>query len=199
MMLQPGACNCTADRSLGSPPLYRAVLLRGALAGASAPSARPANVTVLGVPNARFWPDTQGRSPRESDAGSERGRRRRTANTHRSRLPCVFFSNLGGGDDGALGRLLVAGPMVARTSFKLVTGVSTCAMITSFPLGPTASFAYDVRCSITPLTLQRIGGCSAIFGKRWPIRRRFLGYLALCRSEMSPDISRANTHKGVCC
>ena len=91
-------------------------------------------VTVLGISNARFWPDTQGEAmAREAVAALAR----EVAATGRAeRLPPAYLLALSGGaDNGAFGAGLLCGWHDAGTipEFKLVTGVSTGAMIAPFP------------------------------------------------------------------
>jgi len=89
---------------------------------------------VLGIPNARFWPDTEGAAMvqeaqqalkrEEAAAGAAGGSLGRLPPAH-------FLAISGGGDDGAFGTGLLCGWSDAGTipEFKLVTGVSTGAMI----------------------------------------------------------------------
>jgi Patatin-like phospholipase len=104
---------------------------------APAPAFLSEQVTVLGLPNAHFWPDTQGAAmvheaeealKRERAAGAE-------AAGPDGRLPPVYFLAIsGGGDDGAFGAGLLVGwsDNGTRPIFKLVTGVSTGAMMAPF-------------------------------------------------------------------
>jgi predicted patatin/cPLA2 family phospholipase len=111
-------------------------------------------VRVLGLPNARFFVDQpealsaeQGRALiREAKAlGVSRG----------GTLPTAYLLSLsGGGDDGAFGAGLLAGWTAHgdRPKFKLVTGVSTGALIAPFAfLGPEYDTALtDVYTNINP-------------------------------------------------
>jgi hypothetical protein len=102
--------------------------------GLPAPPDLADQITVLGITNARFWPDTQGTAlAREAVDALYRER----AAAKRSGLgldqlgPAYFLAVSGGGDDGAFGAGLLCGWYDTGTipNFKLVTGVSTGAMI----------------------------------------------------------------------
>jgi Patatin-like phospholipase len=98
--------------------------------------------TVLGIPNARFWPDTQAAAlaeealqalarERASTSGAASGQQMASAN---------FLAISGGSDDGAFGAGLLVGWTAngTRPQFKLVTGISTGSLIAPFAfLGPT--------------------------------------------------------------
>jgi hypothetical protein len=103
------------------------------------PSPLSDQVTVLGIPNARFWPDTQGADlVREAIAAMKH--ERASSNINNGSLPPAYLLAVSGGsDDGAFGTGLLCRWMDSGTmpSFKLVTGVSTGAMIAPFAfLGP---------------------------------------------------------------
>jgi predicted patatin/cPLA2 family phospholipase len=90
--------------------------------------------TILGIPNARFFVD----QPAQMSAEQQRALIRE-AKYLRARpgeaLPNGYFLSLsGGGDDGAFGAGLLVGWTAHgdRPSFKLVTGVSTGALIAPF-------------------------------------------------------------------
>jgi hypothetical protein len=91
--------------------------------------------TVLGIPNARFYADTQGA------AMAEEALRSTEREGPAGPLPPANFLGLSGGsDDGAFGAGLLDGWTEAgtRPEFKLVSGVSTGALIAPFAfLGPT--------------------------------------------------------------
>lgn len=99
---------------------------------------------IPGIPNARFWVDAD-LDPmiRETHAAIEREQTTWVRTGHREPLPpASFLAVSGGGDDGAFGAGLLVGWTQAgdRPTFKLVTGVSTGALIAPFAfLGP----AYD--------------------------------------------------------
>jgi hypothetical protein len=102
--------------------------------GAAVPGRLADQVTVLGIPNARFWPDTQGAAmAREGMAAQAR---EHAATGAAGRLPPAYFLAVSGGSDsGAFGAGLLCGWHDSGTipEFKLVTGVSTGAMIAPFP------------------------------------------------------------------
>ncbi len=110
--------------------------------------AAPANLTeeatVLGIPNARFWPDTEGPAlVQEANAALARERAAPGAAGASSPLPPAnFLAVSGGSDNGAYAAGLLVGwsESGTRPSFKLVTGISTGALVAPFAfLGP----AYD--------------------------------------------------------
>jgi len=98
------------------------------------PSAKMQDAKILGLSNARFYVDR----PDEISAEQERSlvREGRSLNIGRSgALPTAYLLSLsGGGDNGAFGAGLLVGWTARgdRPSFKLVTGVSTGALIAPF-------------------------------------------------------------------
>ncbi|MBN8874226.1 MAG: DUF2950 family protein [Rhodospirillales bacterium] len=97
--------------------------------------------TVLDIPNARFWADTQG-PDLIKEAMDALARERATLGVTgpaSSMPPANFLSLSGGSDNGAFGAGLLVGWTAAgtRPSFKIVTGVSTGALIAPLAfLGP---------------------------------------------------------------
>ncbi len=92
--------------------------------------------TIPGIPNARFWVDAD-LNPliREDLAEFEREEAEWAREGHRGSLPPAnYLAISGGGDDGAFGAGLLVGWTQAgdRPTFKLVTGVSTGALIAPF-------------------------------------------------------------------
>jgi hypothetical protein len=118
----------------------------GACAALERQPAVPVNLTeqatVLGIPNARFWPDTQGPALMQ-EAGEALARERAAQGGASGPLPPAnFLAVSGGSDNGALAAGLLVGwsDSGSRPSFKLVTGVSTGSLVAPFAfLGP----AYD--------------------------------------------------------
>ena len=110
--------------------------------------------TVLGLPNARLFPD----HPQEIIAEQERALLREAKAFGVGRggtLPTAYLLALsGGGDDGAFGAGLLVGWTAHgdRPKFKLVTGVSTGALSAPFAfLGPDYDAALtDVYTNIDP-------------------------------------------------
>ena len=135
--------------------------------GDPAPASVADQVTVLGIPNGRFWSDTQVEAmAREAIEAQER---ERAALGVTGRLPPYRLAVSGGGDNGAFGAgLLWAGTNSGTIpTFKLVTGVSTGSMIAPFAfLG--GSYYNRLRTIYTTITpsdiLQKRGLYSAIFG-----------------------------------
>jgi predicted acylesterase/phospholipase RssA len=107
----------------------------------------PANLTdqssVLGIPNARFYADTQvAAMAQEALRAAERERAVVRPGAEGHLPPSNLLAISGGSDDGAFGAGLLVGWTEAgtRPEFKLVSGVSTGALIAPFAfLGP----AYD--------------------------------------------------------
>jgi predicted patatin/cPLA2 family phospholipase len=103
------------------------------------PAGETRDVTVLRLPNARFFVDR----PEAISAEQERALVREAASLGIGRggtLPVAYLLSLsGGGDNGAFGAGLITGWTAHgdRPKFKLVTGVSTGALIAPFAfLGP---------------------------------------------------------------
>jgi predicted acylesterase/phospholipase RssA len=105
------------------------------------PVADEGRVTVAGMSDIRFWGDES--TPDLVRVGLEAYRRevaaRETSGTRGPLPPAEFLAISGGGENGAFGAGLLVGWTAAgtRPSFKLVTGVSTGALIAPFAfLGP---------------------------------------------------------------
>jgi hypothetical protein len=136
-----------------------------------APSNLTEHATVLGIPNARFWPDTQG--PALVQEAGEALTRERTSQATGTNAPLPaanFLAVSGGSDNGAFAAGLLVGwsDTGARPSFKLVTGISTGALVAPFAfLGPT----YDpqLRAVYTTIGPENVyeerGLLSAIFSE----------------------------------
>lgn len=106
--------------------------------------APPAEATeglpVLGIPNARFWPDARPEALRREVA--EMIRREQAQAGGRPLGPAHLLALSGGGDNGAFGAGLMQGwtESGTRPEFNVVTGISAGALIAPFAfLGP----AYD--------------------------------------------------------
>lgn len=151
------------------PLKYAALVLvmaaQGLVAGCASPSrisAVPYALTTqaqTSVPNARFFPDRN--DPALIDEALSSYNKERAwlaASGHTGPLPPVAFLTIsGGGGDGAFGAGLLSGwaETGKRPTFKLVTGISTGALIAPFAfLGP----EYDpvLRETYTTITDQQI-------------------------------------------
>jgi hypothetical protein len=136
--------------------------------GSPPPPASADNVTVLGIPNARFWPDTQGEAlVREAVEALARERAAvGAADGADGGLPPAYFLAIsGGGDDGAFGAGLLCGwsDSARMPPFKLVTGVSTGAMIAPFAfLG--RSYSERLRTMYTTIKPDDIAEERGLFG-----------------------------------
>jgi hypothetical protein len=128
---------------------------------AAVPAALTDQATVLGIPNARFWADTDGPAMIQ-EAMRARGRESDPQSA------ASYLALSGGSDNGAFGAGVLVGwsELGSRPSFKLVTGISTGSLIAPFAyLGPT----YDaqlraVYTEITPNDVYESRGLvSAVF------------------------------------
>jgi hypothetical protein len=138
--------------------------------GPAVPRADTARAMPLGIPNARFYAD--GDTNLMIQEGMRALQREMTAlraegkNPTRTRLPPVYYLAVsGGGDNGAFGAGLLNGwsETGTRPEFKMVTGVSTGALIAPFAfLGPGYDAALrEVYTSMTPDSIFRARGISA--------------------------------------
>ena len=132
--------NARCRRIIQAPSLFLILLVVGCAGPVRAP-AELANLTdqaiVLGIANARFFPDTQADAMvQEGLRALERERAVRPGDVGPGgRLPPANFLGISGGsDDGAFGAGLLVGWTEAgtRPEFKLVTGVSTGSLIAPF-------------------------------------------------------------------
>jgi Patatin-like phospholipase len=101
------------------------------------PQSLTEDTTVLGIPNARFWVDTQG--PELVQEAMAALRRERAAQATSGRPAAAlsaanYLAISGGSDDGAFGAGLLVGwsKNGTRPTFKVVTGISTGALIAPF-------------------------------------------------------------------
>src|SRR5262245_47699399 len=136
--------------------------------GPAVPRADTTAALPLGLPNARFFPDADPRLAIEEGLAAlqrEKAALGIAANA-KARLPAAYYLAVsGGGDNGAFGSGLITGwtETGTRPQFKMVTGVSTGALIAPFAfLGP----AYDpqlreVSTTMTPDRVFRLRGLSA--------------------------------------
>ncbi|MEZ5583708.1 MAG: patatin-like phospholipase family protein [Candidatus Competibacteraceae bacterium] len=105
------------------------------------PSQDTTRAEIPGIPNARYWVDSE-LEPfvRDAFASFRREQAFLTRTGHRGTLtPVSFLAVSGGGDDGAFGAGLLVGwtETGTRPEFKAVTGISTGALIAPFAfLGP---------------------------------------------------------------
>ena len=140
--------------------------------GAPMPPAVADQVTVLGIQNARFWPDTQGEALlREGVQALERERAaaRITGSSSGGSTvnlsPANFLAVSGGGDDGAFGAGLICGwsDSGKMPNSKLVTGVSTGSMIAPFAfLG--GAYIGRLRTLYTTIKPEDISEDAGLFG-----------------------------------
>jgi len=138
--------------------------------GPAVPRADTARAMPLGIPNARFYADgdtnlmiQEGMRALQREMATLRAEGK---NPTRTRLPPVYYLAVsGGGDNGAFGAGLLNGwsETGTRPEFKMVTGVSTGALIAPFAfLGPSYDAALrEVYTSMTPDSIFRARGISA--------------------------------------
>ena len=136
------------------------------------PPAVADQVTVLGIQNGRFWPDTQGEALlREGVQALERERAaaRITGSSSGGSTvnlsPANFLAVSGGGDDGAFGAGLICGwsDSGKMPTSKLVTGVSTGSMIAPFAfLG--GAYIGRLRTLYTTIKPEDISEDAGLFG-----------------------------------
>lgn len=157
--------------------LWLAVLSIGILAlgacsiperGPAVPAADTARALPLGVPNARFFADEDPKAiVDEATRAFEREQAAlRAEGKSTTRLPPVYYLAVsGGGDNGAFGAGLMNGwtALGTRPEFKMVTGVSTGALIAPFAfLGPSYDDALrDVYTTMSPEKVYRARGLTA--------------------------------------
>jgi predicted acylesterase/phospholipase RssA len=126
--------------------------------GPAVPRADTMRALPLGLTNARFFPDADsGPAIEEGKAALQRERATLGISDKAPLPPAYFLAVSGGGDNGAFGSGLLNGWSATgtRPQFKMVTGVSTGALIAPFAfLGP----AYDaqLREVYTTMTPDRV-------------------------------------------
>jgi hypothetical protein len=136
--------------------------------GAAVPADDTVKALPLGIANARFYADADpGAMIQEGAAALAREEAAlKAAGTSTARLPAAnYLAVSGGGDNGAYGAGLMKGWSEAgtRPEFKMVTGVSTGALVAPFAfLGPDYDAALrDVYTTMTPDKVYRRRGLSA--------------------------------------
>lgn len=136
--------------------------------GTAVPAADTARALPLGIPNARFFADEDPKAiVDEATRAFERELAAlRAEGKSTTRLPPVsYLAVSGGGDNGAFGAGLMNGwtALGTRPEFKMVTGVSTGALIAPFAfLGPSYDDALrDVYTTMTPEKVFRVRGLTA--------------------------------------
>ena len=136
--------------------------------GDAVPRVDTARAMPLGIPNARFYAD--GDAKLMVDEGVQSGVREAAALRAEGRAPAkappaYFLAVSGGGDNGAFGAGIMNGwtAVGTRPRFKMVTGVSTGALIAPFAfLGPAYDQGLrDVYTTMTPDKVFRMRGLTA--------------------------------------
>lgn len=154
------------------PCFVGSMLLAGLLAGCNGPERKAAvpehlteQATLLGIPNARFWGDSESHAIGEEvmqALARERLGRSLPAMAEARLAAANYLAISGGADRGAFGAGLLVGWSDAgtRPSFKLVTGVSTGALIAPFAfLGP--SYDRQLRAVYTDVSPKDV------YRRRW--------------------------------
>ncbi|MDP1910073.1 MAG: patatin-like phospholipase family protein [Hyphomicrobium sp.] len=160
------------NRSLLFAVLSVGILALGACSiperGTAVPAADTARALPLGIPNARFFADADPKAiVDEATLAFQREQvALRAEGKSTTRLPPVYYLAVsGGGDNGAFGAGLMNGwtALGTRPEFKMVTGVSTGALIAPFAfLGPSYDDALrDVYTTMTPDKVFRVRGLTA--------------------------------------
>lgn len=135
--------------------------------GPAVPQADTARALPLGIPNARFYAnDTKGLTDEGVASVQREVAALQAAGKPTARLPPVYYLAVsGGGDNGAFGAGLINGwtETGTRPEFKMVTGVSTGALIAPFAfLGPDYDPALrEVYTTMTPDKVYRARGLTA--------------------------------------
>jgi hypothetical protein len=138
---------------------------------AAVPAQDTTRAEIPGVPNARYWVDTDVEPfIRDAIASAQRERDYLARTGHQGPLPPIHFLAVsGGGDDGAFGAGLLVGwtETGTRPAFRGVTGISTGALIAPFAfLGP--EYDDELRTVYTtigpPDVLKRRGLLAALTG-----------------------------------
>ena len=136
--------------------------------GPGVPQAYTERALPLGLANARFFADADPKAMMEEGIRSVEREQAilRAAGKSTTRLgPVSYLAVSGGGDNGAFGAGLMNGwtQTGTRPEFKMVTGVSTGALIAPFAfLGPDYDAALrEVYTSMTPEKVYRTRGLSA--------------------------------------
>ena len=168
------------------------------------PAADTTRAVIPGIPNARYWVDTD-IDPfiRDAIASAQREREYLVRSGHQGPLPPVSFLAIsGGGDDGAFGAGLLVGWSASgtRPEFKGVTGVSTGALIAPFAfLG--SDYDDKLRAVYTtigpPDVLQPRGALAALtsdgLADNQPLWRLISSYI---NADLLGRIGREYTEKG---
>lgn len=167
-----GGWNLGLNKSLSLAMLAIGFVLLGACSiperGTAVPAADTARALPLGIANARFFADEDPKAiVVEASRAFEREQAAlRAEGKSTTRLPPVYYLAVsGGGDNGAFGAGLMNGwtALGTRPEFKMVTGVSTGALIAPFAfLGPGYDDALrDVYTTMTPEKVFRVRGLTA--------------------------------------
>ena len=160
------------QKSLSFAALLVGILALGACSiperGTAVPAADTARALPLGIPNARFFADEDPKAivDEATRAFQREQATLRAEGKSTTRLPPVYYLAVsGGGDNGAFGAGLMNGwtALGTRPEFKMVTGVSTGALIAPFAfLGPGYDDALrDVYTTMTPEKVFRARGLTA--------------------------------------
>jgi len=138
---------------------------------APVPAALADRVTVLGLPNARFWAwyDTQGPvMVTEWESSLQRERASAGLAPNAPLPPASFLAVSGGGGDGAFGAGLICGWYDSGTlpAFKLVTGVSTGSMIAPFVFlgGPYIDELRTIYTTISDKDVRTMRALNGLYG-----------------------------------
>ena len=141
----------------------------GAERSDSVPAVLADQITVLGLPNARFWAwfDSQGHELLSEWDQSLR-RERELSGSGAPLPPASFLAISGGGGDGAFGAGLLCGwaDTGKMPTFKLVTGVSTGSMIAPFAFlgGPYIDKLRSIYTTISDKDISTMRALNGLYG-----------------------------------
>ena len=130
------------------------------------PQSQQQDISVLGLKDVRYWGDEVTPQMIENGIGAYRREQAYAASTgHTGPLPPAYYLAIsGGGENGAFGAGLLVGWTASgsRPQFKIVTGISTGALIAPFAfLGP----AYDAQLKAVYTQIEP----KDVLEKRWLI------------------------------
>ena len=197
------------EGSFASPPASRWPACRAVLfpnAARRCRAAAPAQATVLGIPNERFFP-ALGIDPLEAEfvAAMERQVRARGLKSLADMPQLQLLAISGGGENGAFGAGLLCGwsAQGTRPTFDLVTGISTGALTAPFAfLGPDYDPQLRAVYTETPpardpdQALRSRPRCSTM---PWPTTSRCSGPSRATSTTACWRASPRPTIRGACC
>ena len=173
--------------------------------GPGVPQADTARALPLGIPNARFFADGDPAAMIEEGTRAferEQAAMRAEGKSLTRLTPVYYLAVSGGGDNGAFGAGVMTGwtALGTRPEFKMVTGVSTGALIAPFAfLGPDYDDALrDVYTTMTPDKVFKARGLTAALFDDAMADTGPLSQVISTYADQKMR-SRANTSRVACC